>query len=84
MTEVFTALTEVLRDNLCVVPLKVALLPALGEFMFYAATQEEGEDKKISNWDPPGIKCKFISFLENEELLLYALLSFSVQSKQYC
>ncbi len=54
MTDVFTGIMESLRDNLCVVPLKVALLPALGEFMFYAATQEEGEDKRITNWDPPG------------------------------
>eukprot|EP00794_Sanderia_malayensis_P019293 gene19293-21217_t len=54
MTEVFSVLTDALRDNLCVIPLKIALLPALGEFMFYAATQEEGEDKKIANWEPPG------------------------------
>ena len=23
--------------------------------MFYAATQEEGENKRIANWDPPGM-----------------------------
>ena len=55
MTEVFGALTECLRDNLCVTSLKSMVLPALGEFMFYAATQEEGEDKIISAWEPPGM-----------------------------
>ena len=54
MAEVFSALTESIRENLCSPSLKIILLPALGEFMFYAATQEEGEDKRISNWDPPG------------------------------
>lgn len=54
MAEIFNALTESIRENLCSQNLKVVLLPALGEFMFYAATQEEGEDKRISNWDPPG------------------------------
>eukprot|EP00112_Aurelia_sp_Birch-Aquarium-sp1_P013267 Seg2809.7 transcript_id=Seg2809.7/GoldUCD/mRNA.D3Y31 product="Serine/threonine-protein kinase ULK4" protein_id=Seg2809.7/GoldUCD/D3Y31 len=55
MTEIFNALTESIRDNLCITKLKMVLLPALGEFLFYAATQEEGEDKRISNWDPPGL-----------------------------
>ena len=68
MNDVFNALTESLRDNLCVVPLKAVLLPALGEFMFFAATQEEGEDKTIDNWDPPGkpffkINCQDILML---------------------
>ena len=55
MTEIFSALTETIRDNLCITKLKMVSLPALGEFLFYAATQEEGEDKRISNWDPPGL-----------------------------
>ena len=54
MAEIFNALTESIRENLCSTHLKIVLLPALGEFMFYAATQEEGEDKRIVNWDPPG------------------------------
>ena len=55
MNEIFSALTESIRDNLCNTDLKVTLLSALGEFMFYAATQEEGENKRIANWDPPGM-----------------------------
>ena len=49
MTEVFTVLTEVIRDNFRNAKFKQHLLPALGEFLFYAATQEEN-----SQWDVPG------------------------------
>ena len=61
MTEVFGALTESIRENLCSTNLKAVLLPALGEFMFYAATQEEGESKRIMNWDPPGMTHAFLT-----------------------
>ena len=54
MTEVFTVLTEVVRDNFRNVRLKQHLVPALGEFLFYAATQEENEDRVIPMWDVPG------------------------------
>ena len=54
MSEVFTVITEVIRVNFRNTHLKQALLPALGEFLFYAATQEEGEDKRIPGWDPSG------------------------------
>ena len=54
MTEVFTTLTEVIRDNFRNARLKQLLVPALGEFLFYAATQEENESRLIPMWDIPG------------------------------
>ena len=54
MTEVFTVLTEVIRDNFRNAKLKQHLLPALGEFLFYAATQEENLGDSIPQWDVPG------------------------------
>lgn len=54
MTEVFTVLTEVIRDNFRNAKLKQHLLPALGEFLFYAATQEENLGCAIPQWDVPG------------------------------
>ena len=54
MTEVFTVLTEVIRDNFRNAKLKQHLLPALGEFLFYAATQEENLGGEIPQWDVPG------------------------------
>ena len=54
MTAVFTVLTEVIRDNFRNSRLKQHLLPALGEFLFYAATQEENEGHQIPEWDVPG------------------------------
>ena len=55
MTEVFTVLTEVIRDNFRNARLKQHLLPALGEFLFYAATQEENEGHQIPEWNVPGM-----------------------------
>ena len=57
MTEVFTILTEVIRDNFRNAKLKHHLLPALGEFLFYAATQEENLGSAIPQWDVPGNVC---------------------------
>ena len=57
MTEVFTVLTEVIRDNFRNAKLKQHLLPALGEFLFYAATQEENLGCAIPHWDVPGNFC---------------------------
>ena len=54
MTEVFITLTEVIRDNFRNAKLKQHLLPALGEFLFYAATQEENLGSQITQWDVPG------------------------------
>ena len=54
MTEVFTVLTEVIRDNFRNAKLKQHLFPALGEFLFYAATEEENLGGEIPQWDVPG------------------------------
>jgi len=62
MTEVFTVLTEVIRDNFRNAKLKQHLLPALGEFLFYAATQEENLGCAIPQWDVPGAFCMCQSF----------------------
>ncbi|XP_028392531.1 serine/threonine-protein kinase ULK4-like [Dendronephthya gigantea] len=55
MSEVFMVLSETIRDNFRNSKLKQSLLPCLGEFLFYAATQEENEDRVNENWDVPGI-----------------------------
>ena len=55
MNEVFIVLTETIRDNFRNAKLKQALLPCLGEFVFYAATQEETEGRIIENWEVPGM-----------------------------
>ena len=47
-------LTETISDNFRNARLKQALLPCLGEFLFYAATQEETEGRIIDNWEVPG------------------------------
>ena len=57
MAEVFTILAEVIRDNFRNAKLKQYLLPALGEFLFYAATQEENLGCAIPQWDVSGNFC---------------------------
>ncbi|EDO33899.1 predicted protein [Nematostella vectensis] len=66
MTEVFTTLTEVIRDNFRNTRLKQHLLPALGEFLFYAATQEEIENRQIAKWDAPGLTFTIITRCLND------------------
>ncbi|XP_067053224.1 serine/threonine-protein kinase ULK4-like [Acropora muricata] len=61
MTEIFITLTEVIRDNFRNAKLKQHLLPALGEFLFYAATQEENLGCQISQWDAPGVTYTIIT-----------------------
>ena len=53
MNEVFVMLTETIRDNFRNARLKQSLLPCLGEFLFYAATQEETDGKVNENWEVP-------------------------------
>ena len=55
MSEVFAVVTEQLKLNFRNVRFKQALLPVVGEFLFFAATQEESEQRVISAWDPAGI-----------------------------
>ena len=50
-------LTETIRDNFRNPRLKQSLLPCLGEFVFYAATQEETEGRVNESWEVPG-KCE--------------------------
>lgn len=50
-------LSETIRDNFRNSRLKHSLLPCLGEFLFYAATQEENEGRLCENWDVPGSVC---------------------------
>jgi len=61
MTEVFIVLTEMIRDNFRNAKLKQHLLPALGEFLFYAATQEENLGGQIPQWDVPGVTYTIIT-----------------------
>ncbi len=55
MSDVFMVLSETIRDNFRNSKLKQSLLPCLGEFLFYAATQEENEGRVNENWEVPGM-----------------------------
>ncbi|XP_038077861.1 serine/threonine-protein kinase ULK4-like [Patiria miniata] len=55
LTELFTALTEVIRDNTRNAKLKQGMLPALGELLFLVATQEEQKGCSIEAWTVPAI-----------------------------
>ncbi|XP_022082290.1 serine/threonine-protein kinase ULK4-like isoform X3 [Acanthaster planci] len=55
LTEVFTALTEVIRDNTRNSKLKQGMLPALGELLFLVATQEEQKGCSVEAWTVPAI-----------------------------
>ena len=56
MSEIFVVMTDQIKHNFRNVQFKHTFLPVLGEFLFYAATQEENEDKLIPNWEPTGDK----------------------------
>ncbi|XP_074642606.1 serine/threonine-protein kinase ULK4-like [Tubulanus polymorphus] len=55
LVEVFTTLTEVIRDNFRNTKVKQALLPALGEILFLVATQEEAKGRSMDNWAVPSM-----------------------------
>ena len=55
MSELFMVLSETMRDNFRNVKLKQCLLPCIGEFLFYTATQEENDGKMNENWEVPGM-----------------------------
>lgn len=55
MAEVFSVIADQIKQNFRNSHLKQSLLPAIGEFLFYAATQEESEDRVLQNWEPSGI-----------------------------
>lgn len=52
MSELFTVLTDQLKQNFRNTVLKHSLLPAIGELLFFAATQEENEKTEIEQWEP--------------------------------
>lgn len=54
MSEIFVVMTDQIKHNFRNVQFKHTFLPVLGEFLFYAATQEENEDKLLPNWEPTG------------------------------
>lgn len=54
MAEVFSVIADQIKQNFRNSHLKQSLLPAIGEFLFYAATQEESEDRVLQNWEPSG------------------------------
>ena len=56
MSEIFVVMTDQIKHNFRNVQFKHTFLPVLGEFLFYAAKQEENEDKLIPNWEPTGDK----------------------------
>ncbi|XP_006823231.1 serine/threonine-protein kinase ULK4-like [Saccoglossus kowalevskii] len=55
LTEVVTALTEVVRDHFRNGKLKQATLPALGELLNLIATQEEQKGREVDSWLVPSI-----------------------------
>eukprot|EP00058_Branchiostoma_floridae_P012973 XP_002598461.1 hypothetical protein BRAFLDRAFT_230861 [Branchiostoma floridae] len=50
LSEIFTALAEVIRDNFRNARLKQSLLPALGELMFLVSSLEEQKGGAVDNW----------------------------------
>ena len=54
MAEIFTVVTDQIKQNFRNTQLKQTFLPVLGEFLFFAATQEDSEDRALPNWEPSG------------------------------
>lgn len=54
MADVFIVATDQLKQNFRSKQFRHTLLPVIGEFLFYAATQEESEQRLIHTWEPPG------------------------------
>jgi len=54
MSDVFSVTTDQLKQNFRSTQFRQTLLPVIGEFLFYAATQEENEARLIQSWEPPG------------------------------
>ncbi|XP_078620441.1 serine/threonine-protein kinase ULK4-like isoform X1 [Branchiostoma floridae x Branchiostoma japonicum] len=50
LSEIFTALAEVIRDNFRNARLKQSLLPALGELMFLVSSLEEQKGGAVESW----------------------------------
>ncbi|XP_070570281.1 serine/threonine-protein kinase ULK4-like isoform X2 [Ptychodera flava] len=61
LTEVITAITEVIRDNFRNGKLKQAALPALGEFLNLIAMQEEQKGHEVDAWTVPSASYTMIA-----------------------
>ena len=61
LKQLFTALTEVIRDNARDSKLKQGILPALGELLFLVATQEEQKGCSVESWTVPAITYTMIA-----------------------
>ncbi|XP_033114833.1 serine/threonine-protein kinase ULK4-like isoform X2 [Anneissia japonica] len=81
LTELFAALTEVVRDNSRNSKLKQSILPALGELLFLVAKQEEQKSAMIDAWTVPSVTYTIITrcLREGEEAPVqhYAALIFA-------
>ena len=55
MSEVFSVVTDQLKQNFRSPLFRQTMLPVIGEFLFYAATQEESEARLIQAWEPQGV-----------------------------
>ncbi|XP_071943031.1 serine/threonine-protein kinase ULK4-like [Antedon mediterranea] len=61
LTELFSVLTEVVRDNNRNSKLKQSVLPALGEFLFLVAKHEEQRSMVIDAWTVPSVTYNIIT-----------------------
>jgi serine/threonine-protein kinase ULK4 len=50
---VLTVLSDLIKENLRNVDMKQVLVAALGEFLFYVASEEEREGKVLPKWKVP-------------------------------
>lgn len=61
LTEIVTALTEVIRDNAKNARLKQGVLPALGELLFLIATHEDQKGHSVDAWTVHAVSYTMIS-----------------------
>jgi len=66
MKEIFIVVTDQMKQNFLNVNFQRVYLPVVGEFLFYAATQEENENKEIPAWEPTGATFTIINRCLNQ------------------
>ena len=54
MAEIFSVAADQIKQNFRLPHIKQSFLPVIGEFLFFAATQEESEDRVLHQWEPSG------------------------------
>ncbi|XP_002163720.3 serine/threonine-protein kinase ULK4 isoform X1 [Hydra vulgaris] len=54
MSEIFNISADQIKQNFRLSHIKQSFLPVIGEFLFFAATQEETENKVLHQWEPSG------------------------------